>query len=370
MAQKNKGLLQNPQGTEGIYLEEAFRHRQIVRAVNDLFTAWGYLPAQVPMYDFFDTYRDLIDNRTAETIYRLTDRDGDLLMLRSDVTLFLAKQVGSVLQKQDLPLRICYADSILRHQDREDISRNEFFQVGAELIGDTGIRGDLEVLSLLAKLLSVLDLPECYIHIGSRRLFDLITDRVKPPEKERIGSLIATRDSAELKKALSDLQIAGDPSGDPDFFADLFLFIGNAREFKTVTSDVRVESDIPGMKEALDDTLSIFQVLKGMYPAQKLRIDLSEIGAQSYYTGPVFQVYAEGSDRAVASGGRYDDLLAHFGPPCPSIGFSMLLRKVEPLMKKTKTYSFPAADHINTENFRDALEQAEKIRENGGIAIL
>ena len=60
----------------------------------------------------------------------LVDRDGEILMLRWDITLFLIKQVRSLLPESKGPLRLCYADSILRHQEAEDISRNEFSRPG------------------------------------------------------------------------------------------------------------------------------------------------------------------------------------------------------------------------------------------------
>ena len=150
MKDMKKRYLQVPQGTEGVHLEEAYRHRRITQDMFDLFTLWGYLPVETPVFDFYDIYRPLLGD-SSKNVYRFVDREGDLLLIRSDITLFLAKQMGLWLREEDLPTRVCYGDTILRHQDPEDISKNEFFQMGAELIGKSGFDADLEILLLLRK---------------------------------------------------------------------------------------------------------------------------------------------------------------------------------------------------------------------------
>ena len=171
-------ILNLPQGTEVLHLEEALQHRNITRTLNDLYTSWGYLPVKTPIFDFYDNYQSLLSRKDKENIYRLMDRDGDLLMLRSDITLFLARQMGLILNREDLPARVCYSDIILRHQNREDISKNEFFQTGVELIGADGLEGDMEILMLMNNTMSKLVVPY-YLHMGSRNLFNLLVPEEK-----------------------------------------------------------------------------------------------------------------------------------------------------------------------------------------------
>ena len=60
-----------------------------------------------------------------------------------------------------------------------------------------------------------------------------------------------------------------------------------------------------------------------------LRIDLGEVRGLGYYTGTRFSAYAPGVGRAIAVGGRYDDLLARFGRAAPAAGFAVELDAVE-----------------------------------------
>lgn len=366
MQAKKKGLLQIPQGTESIYLEEAFRHRRIIQEVEKLFTGWGYLPAQVPVFDFFDIYRDLLDDASLSLIYRLIDRDGELLMLRSDITLFLAKHMGAVLSKEDLPLRVWYADTILRHQDREDISRNEFFQVGAELIGKPGIRGDIEVFALLVDILGELGIPETYIHVGSRKLFEAVAAPMNERDRNDLAHYITVRDTGAIFAC-----VAGYYDGDAaEEYGKIFCFLGDLEELYGLKESLNRGSVSQELFDELNNLERIASTILQVYPNTAIRVDLSEIGSQPYYTGVVFQAYMNGADRAVASGGRYDQLIGHFGFACPSVGFSLLLRKAEGRIPDLPRFSVPKPEEIEEKNSAIALAEAKKVRLAGGVATI
>jgi len=324
MAVQNGKFLQLPQGTEGIHLEEALRHRRLTRKLNDLFTSWGFLPVKTPVFDFYDNYRDLLKTPGEENLYRLMDREGDLLLLRSDVTLFLARQMGLYLNRNDLPARVSYADTILRHQNREDISKNEFFQTGVELIGVEGYEGDMEILLLLDQTLSLLDVS-AFLHLGSRNLFRQMVpeDRETPALREALAS----RNRRALKEELTLYH----PPHTARLFSSLLLFIGSPGEFRQKLTGDELKNH-PELVAAGSYLLKLTEGLQTLGGEREIRIDLSEIGSQPYHTGIVFQVYCEGVDSAVVSGGRYDRLLENFGLSAPSVGFSLLLRKIEALL--------------------------------------
>ncbi len=366
MAVQNGKFLQLPQGTEGIHLEEALRHRRLTRKLNDLFTSWGFLPVKTPVFDFYDNYRELMKTPGEENVYRLMDREGDLLLLRSDVTLFLARQMGLYLNNEDLPVRVSYADTILRHQNREDISKNEFFQTGVELIGVEGYEGDMEILLLLDRVLTLLDVP-AFVHLGSRNLF-----RQMVPEERETPALREALKSRDRREIVRELSLFCSPET-ARLFSQLLFFIGSPQEFRQRLEDADLK-DYPGLAQAGRYLLKLTDGLETLGRMREIRIDLSEIGSQPYHTGIVFQVYCEGVDAAVASGGRYDRLLENFGLSAPSVGFSLLLRKIEalldPVEKDEDSLTRVRDEQENkdeTEEKRFALRfrRAEDLRKNG-----
>lgn len=369
MNNRRKAFLQIPQGTEGLYLEEAFRHRELTRHLEKLFSVWGYLPVQTPVFDFFDIYRPLLDSGTVDKIYRLIDREGDLLMLRSDVTLFLAKQMGLALRQEDIPVRVFYSDVILRHQHSEDISRNEFFQVGAELIGKSGERADLEIIMLLIRSLELMELEGVSLHIGSRELFQASFGRY--PEQDRHAALAAVtaRDFDSLERLMT---AQGEPQQRVRSVPALYSFIGTPESFPGFLA----ESGKAGLLTSaelrqLEYLGTIVHGLMSVNAAGSLRIDLSEVGTQPYYSGIVFQAYMPEMDSAIAAGGRYDGLLGFFGFEAPSVGFSILLRKLEDRLGRPERFMPPVSRTVvENGSFAEAYRKAEELRSQGKAAVL
>lgn len=328
MSPDNRRRLRTPQGTESFFLEEAYRHRQLLRMTEDHFASWGYLPVLTPVFDYYETYRPLLNHAQVERSYRFPDRDGELLMLRSDITLFLAKQMGLTLAGAKLPRRVYYADSILRHQEEEDISSDEFFQSGAELIGLPGRDGDLEILMLLRDLMDAMKLPEWRMHIGSRAILDAVLD--DSADTEAAGDLLEIRDIDELHRLIRESGLPG-----AEARTELLLFLGTPDEFADAVPGLlnncgAQDPDSP-IAKAVMDLSELSSVLSRTSSMDRVRIDLSEHGGQPYYTGFTVRAYVEGANSAVASGGRYDNLLSSFGPPTPAAGFSLMMRKIEPL---------------------------------------
>ncbi|NOY09026.1 MAG: ATP phosphoribosyltransferase regulatory subunit [Spirochaetes bacterium] len=363
-------LLQIPKGTESFQLEEAYLHRKIENSLLELFNLWGYLPIETPVFDFYDIYSRMMNTGTREKVYRLIDRNGDLLMLRSDITLFMAKQIGLILSDDILPLRVCYADTILRYQSNEDISHNEFFQVGAELIGKNGIEADLEIILLLVSSLKLLGISESQIHIGSRNLFGFCFSGFAGEENDSVRKealqAIRVRDWVELKYLLEKYK--------PELFCrnliDLFSFIGTGSELQDLldgmNSNLKKET-----KEEIEYLIKIYAYLEKLDTAEQVKIDLSEIGGQDYYTGLSFQVYLKGVDTSIASGGRYNNLFSSFGYSAPAAGFSIMLRKVEQIAETVKRFK-PAGSitFLKDEDFLVRCRKADTMRASGRIVCL
>ena len=338
---------------------------------------WGYLPVQTPVFDFFEVYEPLFSGTDERNIYRLIDREGDLLMLRSDITLFLARQMGMVLTEEDLPVRACYFDTILRHQHAEDISKNEFFQAGAELIGRPGLRGDLEIVLLMHEVLTSLPLPECRYHVGSHALFEACFGHLEPAEKGRIRHLITVRDRSELAE---ELHMRGTGEQGARFLCELFMLIGEGSDLAQIARSGASRRLLAGPAEnAIRHLQSVFDVLTELGVENFFRVDLSEVGRQPYYTGIVFQAFMDGMDDSVASGGRYDSLLSTFGFSAPSVGFSMMLRKLETALTDGSRYNVQekpisatgvTSEDDSMESVAQAHRKAQEIRRRGGSATL
>ncbi|MFW5811455.1 MAG: ATP phosphoribosyltransferase regulatory subunit [Alkalispirochaetaceae bacterium] len=328
--------LRLPRGTESLLLEEAARHRTIIRRLEELYEGWGYLPAQTPVVDFAELYQPLLPEESSRQAYRLIDREGELLMLRLDITLFLAKQLGMRLSEEELPVRVCYSDSILRYEARHDISKNEFFQSGVELIGVSGTDGDLEALLLLQEALEAAGAERYALHVGSSALLRATVEGTEGLSEQRAREMIIARRFEELEERLSS---CGVRRRRVEALLELYRLIGSPREVADTVEEFRGELTEEEMTEVAS-LLALMENLEQLRPAPRerpVRVDLSEVGSRSYYTGVSFEAYVDRLDSAIANGGRYDNLLASFGFPAPSVGFSLLPRKIASLRQRQMT---------------------------------
>ena len=339
-------------------MEEAALHRRVVNRLSDILMLWGYLPVQTPIFDFYDIYSDYVKS---EDVYRLTDREGDLLLLRNDMTLFLAKQIAVLLEEKNLPLRVFYSDTILRHENKSDISQNEFFQTGAEIFGVEGEKGDLEILLLLEELLSVLPI-KTFLHLGSRKLFNLCFSDLQADLRNLLSTAVGNRDFEGFDRILQPYYT----DECRDRFRQLFSFIGTPDEFQNFAEGLNPQ---PVRDEALY-IAGLGRKTAALFPEAAVRLDTSEIGERNYYTGMVFRVYAEYAATEIAGGGRYDTLMEHFGKTCPSVGFSLMQRKIESLPGLRKEAVSRQATALSGSDIVELYEKAKAMRAKGEIVRL
>lgn len=367
MTAQFKRALQVPQGTETFYLEEAYRHRRLAASIEDTFLRWGYLPVQTPSFDFYDVYTPLLREEDARSIYRLIDREGDLLMLRSDITLFLAKQMGLILRPEDLPARVFYADTILRHQAPEDISKNEFFQTGAELIGRQGVEADAEVLLMLLDSLAAISAPPFFVHLGCRGLFDAGFANLPDATRRTARSAVRHREWQTMRVVLEETKRS---AAEIDALVELYSFIGTPVELAELWDRI---SGVVTNEEAqsVSEVRELYQLLDELDASEQLRFDFSEIGNQPYHSGVAFEVYMDGLDSAVAAGGRYDGLLSVFGLDAPSVGFSIMLRKIQDRLELDRDMpDVPEAEKAPGSTFAERVRAARAMRQEGRTTIL
>lgn len=374
MTTRKRAFLDQPTGTEGLYLEDAWRHRNTVARLSAILEAWGYFPVHSPMIDYHDAFSGLINSDMAREIYRLIDREGELISIRSDATLFLAKHMARFVRRDMLPVRVYYSESILRHARREDISRNEYYQIGAELIGDTGFAGELETLTLALKTLDAVLPGRCVVHVGHRTIVERITAALDRETMERVLEALRNHDRQVLTEGLASKYTREQAQA----LTRLLTTIQTPEEFRNEAAGqlhILPQALSTAVKDHLQHVTELTSMLEQAHGVMNdgartdvIRVDLSEIGSQSYHTGIAFRAYADGAEAAVASGGRYDSLYGHFGIQSPAVGFSIMLRRLERL---SAIDPLPALQAVRTDraNFLSRLAEAEERRQRGERVI-
>jgi ATP phosphoribosyltransferase regulatory subunit len=304
-----KGAL--PRGFRDILPTEARELHAIERTLMSAFAQYGYVPLEPPTVEFAESAVTVDERRTV----RFLDRDGRLLALRPDVTTAVARVVAQRYRDADATLRLAYFTPIFREEASMRGSEREYDQAGVELIGDATLRADAEVIALLADALARCGLLAADIDIGHVGFVDGFLAELPPDAAAAAG---AAARSGDLVGTVALARGAG----------------MNAQRIGALERGLRHRSadlsparaGAPKSSQRALDTLDALQpLLEAAGVGGAIRFDLGYIPALPYYTGVVFQVTVADLGFPIATGGRYDGLLAKFGADRAATGFGIAI---------------------------------------------
>ncbi len=318
-----KTLTQIPLGTQVLFGKSAKKRRQIERQIFSVFEAWSYEEIIPPIFDYYDVFTKGMGVELEDTLYRFIDREGNILALRPEFTSLVAKAVATRLSDQPKPLRLCYCGEVLRYEAPRGGRQREFFQIGIENIGGEKIASDVEVIMVAIEALRKLGIQEFQINLGEIGYFAGIVDRINFPREVllKIKTLIDLKDTVGLR---SEMERLGLSERRRNIILSLVHLTGNADVLETARHLVSNNKSL----EALDRLVQLHEELKRHRVTQYITIDLSEVRGMDYYTGTIFKIYVPRLGFEIGGGGRYDNLLKHFGCDFPSVGFSFSLERL------------------------------------------
>lgn len=299
-----------PTGTRDVLPEEMAELRQISANVLRVFNGAGYGEVATPALEYERTAR-IAEAESATAAYRVPDKDGQVLTLRYDSTVPIARLAATRYADAEPPLRFCYLQHVYRPVEPKRAQSREFLQIGMELLGLQAPEGDAEGIELLCKVLESAGLDEFSIAVGDVGFFrDQLSDAgLDPAGQSAVLNELQTRDLVGLRRELS----AAVDDGAATRLAEIAASRGG-REL--------IEREGAQRLVALDDQLAARGV------ADRVIYDLGLVRSLSYYTGTVLEVYAPSSGFALGGGGRYDELVGRFGRDLAAFGFALNMERL------------------------------------------
>lgn len=311
-----KQIKRTVEGTKDVLFRECRIRRDTEKKISRMFSLRGFNEVLTPGIEYFELFG--IENASipAEEMFKTTDNNGRLIVLRPDSTLPIARLTASRLQGMKKPIRLFYNQSIFRN--RPDLSgRNrETAQIGTELIGAAGLRADLEMISTAFEAIASC-IPDFRLEIGHAALFHSLYSRLELPEekKEAVRRCIETKNYATLNELLEDSK----DSHIAEAIQALPRLFGGKEILKKAEQYCFDEES----KAMLSYVNRLYSALAEMGMENQIIMDLGLVQKNDYYTGVVFSAYTQEYGDVLLEGGRYDNLLGKLGEPLPAIGFSV-----------------------------------------------
>lgn len=314
-----------PEGTRDLLFEECTAVGKVGLTITDVFRCKGYHEAVTPGLEFFDAFTRGSSGIQQEDMYKLTDNKGRLLVLRPDLTLPIARMAATRLQKETLPIRLFYNQTVYRNNPALTGRSNEVRQAGIELIGAGGKRADLEVIITAVEALQKI-VPDFRIELGHAGFFRALSQQLPVNDivREEIRLSIESKNYSALDTILDSLEQT-DAVNAVRRLPRLF----GGEEVLLEASDLFEGTQA---QQALCDLKELYHALSHLCMGDRLIIDLGLVQRNDYYSDMIFSGYAEGSGDAVLIGGRYDKLFDTFDMPMPAAGFGINVDALSKIM--------------------------------------
>jgi ATP phosphoribosyltransferase regulatory subunit len=300
-----------PSGTRDVLPDETREARAITDALRRVFERRDYGEIYTPALEY-ESVLGRADMAEAHPAYRVFDEKGDVLVLRSDMTVPIARVVATRYASSEPPLRFCYFAHCYRGVAPSRGQPRELLQAGIELIGAPAPHGTAEALTVLCDALDATGLMGYRIGLGDASLFPSLMASLGVPEAFRDALLrtLVMRDFVGLEQTLHEAGLPGEA-------AELLLDVPQRRGGPEMLADTPVEAE-----DAVTGLRGVHELLAPAI-AERVIFDLGLVRNIGYYTGAVFDVYDPALGAPIGGGGRYDELLGRFGRKLPAVGFAL-----------------------------------------------
>ncbi|WP_042350740.1 ATP phosphoribosyltransferase regulatory subunit [Bacillus massiliigorillae] len=326
--------------------------------------SWGYQMLETPALEYYETVgaaSAILDQQ----LFKLLDQQGHTLVLRPDMTSPIARVAASKLLQSRIPLRLSYSANVYRAQQREGGRPAEFEQIGVECIGNSTVSGDAESIALLISTLQAAGLTDFKVSIGHigfvQQLFLHILGNEERAEQCR--KYLFEKNYVGYREHVKSLPLS---SIDKQRLLGLLSLRGTDEIFQPGKDILEDEKSI----HAIEQLEVLWKQLQEFNVHSYVSFDLTAVSHMNYYTGILFEVYANHVGLPIGNGGRYDNLLDKFGYHAPATGFAIIMdRLLEALGDIEEDHDMTCVLYSN-ERRMEAINLAKELRANGEAVVL
>lgn len=312
-------------GFREFYPDALARRSHIFRLWRQTATAFGFAEYDAPVLEPLDLYKTKSGDEIEAQLFSFVDKGGREVALRPEMTPTVCRMVGAKANALKRPIKWFSIAEYYRYERAQKGRERAFFQFNADLFGEPGPEAEIELIGLLIQCLRAFGLSEqdFYVRLSDRNLWFFYLEALGLDEP-RIRGVLSAVDKFE-KMGDEAFKPYGEQFGaiDPALKAKVLAFL----EIKTLARLEETLGGLGGEKIAgrLADWRKLLGALEAMGLSKFVEVDLGVVRGLAYYTGFVFEAFdRKGELRAIAGGGRYNDLVKKLGgPDLPAVGFAI-----------------------------------------------
>lgn len=312
-------------GFREFYPEAFARRSHIFRGWRRAAHAYGFSEYDAPVLEPLDLYKRKSGDEIEAQLFAFTDKGGREVALRPEMTPTVCRLVGAKANALKRPVKWFSIGEFYRYERAQKGRERAFFQFNCDIFGEPGPEAEIELIGLLIQSIAGFGLgPEdFYVRLSDRTLWIHYLASLGL-DAEQTKSILGAVDKYEKSGdgAFADYtKTHGELQGDVKAKVLSFLGIKSLAALEAVLSPLGGEA----LTARLADWRKLLAGLSAMGLAEFVEVDFGVVRGLAYYTGFVFEAFdRKGELRAIAGGGRYDDLVAKLGgPDFPAVGFAI-----------------------------------------------
>ncbi|HEY5988963.1 MAG TPA: histidine--tRNA ligase [Streptosporangiaceae bacterium] len=320
-----------PSGTRDFLARDYEIRERAFAQIRSVFSRYGFEPLATPAFERLDVLMGKYGEDGDKLIFKILRRgeheeSGEAdLALRYDLTVPLARVAAAYGSQLPTPYKR-YAIGPVWRADRPGRGRfREFVQCDLDTLGTASALADAEVICAVHDVFTELGIEGFRFLLNSRRVLAGLLEAFGVPADLGPGVLITLDklDKLSPSEVSAELAARGLPSGKA---------AGLVGAMTAANADEQIREALRGSEEGaagLDEVDTVLSLVGGQVPAERVVFAPRMVRGLSYYTGPIWEVTADGVPGSIAAGGRYDHLIAQLGgPDVPATGGSLGIERM------------------------------------------
>ena len=312
-------------GFRDFYPEDYSRRQHIFRVWRQAASAFGFQEYDAPVLEPLELYKAKSGDEIEAQLFSFTDKGDREVALRPEMTPTVCRMVGARAGALKRPIKWFSIAEYYRYERAQKGRLRAFHQFNADIFGEPGPEAEIELIALLIQCLAGFGLTsdDFTIRLSDRDLWFFYLEALGFNDAESRGLLTAIDRHGKMGDDAFKGYIEVNGSLDPEKKAKILAFmgIGSLSALDDLLKTFRGEK----LHSRLEDWRKVLAGLEAMGLKDFVTIDLGVVRGLAYYTGFVFEAFDRKGDlRALAGGGRYNDLVKKLGgPDLPAVGFAI-----------------------------------------------
>lgn len=308
------------------FYPEAFAQRaHIFRLWRRAAHAYGFVEYDAPVLEPLDLYRTKSGEEIEAQLFNFTDKGGREVALRPEMTPTVCRLVGEKVNALKRPIKWFSIAEFYRYERMQKGRGRCFTQFNADVFGEPGIEAETELIGLLVQCMTGFGLgsQDFTVRLSDRNVWFYFLEALGLDDaRARVVLSAVDRYEKMGDDAFKDYVAQFGPL-DPVLKSQVLAFQG----IKSLAALEQILAPLGGEKLAgrLVEWRRLLGNLEAMGLGDYLSVDLGVVRGLAYYTGFVFEAFdRKGELRALAGGGRYDNLVGKLGyADLPAVGFAI-----------------------------------------------